>query len=108
MELDAHPYHCCFQCGRALLIEEWEQRVPAIENVDLYAEHSERAGILAADDARSDHAKALRQALQREDLVGVVDQFVPERELRRMKGGGPGGDDDGIAGDVRSPTRPRW
>ncbi len=64
-------------------VEERQQLVAPVDDVDLRAERGEGAGVLAADHARADHRHRLRNAVELQDRVGVVDLALAEGKKRR-------------------------
>ena len=96
--------HRRFENLRDLLVEERHQAVTTIDQVHLDPERGEGAGIFAANDAAADDDELLRHRLELEDLVGIVDAVVVERELRRPEGRGAGGDEDPVAAEQDFPV----
>src|SRR5207245_526339 len=79
----------------------------AIHHRHLDAERREDAGVLARDDAGSEHDHRFRNGLDAEDLVRVVDLGLGEGNEGRPIGPRPGGNEDhfGTEGPRRTVRR---
>ena len=92
--------HRLFQCARHLAIEERHQLVAAVDDPDLGAQRGERAGVLAADDPRTDDGQRPGQPIELEDRVGVEDPGVVEGKTWGPNGRGAGGDQDRLGAQL--------
>ena len=77
-------------------VEEAEQPIAPVHHRHVRAERSEDAGVLAGDDAGTEHDQGLRDGLDLEDLVGVVDLDFFERNPRRPVRPRSGGDQEHV------------
>jgi hypothetical protein len=103
IEHDLHaeaPRHLHAQGVGEVGIELHQQAFAGVHERDLHAEGGEDAGILAADHAAADHDEAARDGGEREHVVAVDHDGAVERDLRRVHGTRPGGDQEDIGGDA--------
>src|SRR5262249_28472352 len=83
MELDAVPLHRGYQRAGEFGIEERQQDIATVDENHLRTKCVECAGIFAADHPGSHDRHGLRQPVQTENGVGIVDPPAAEWKYRR-------------------------
>lgn len=93
---ELHParFHLVLQLTTDFTVEEGQYLLTTIDEADLRAHDPENGRVLAANDARPHDDDALRDAVNGQNGVRIVDEFTVERDAFRMVGIGAGGDED--------------
>ena len=82
--VDAERLHRAAQALADLGVEERQEARAALDERHLHVHRREHRRVLAADDAAADDEHRLREAIDLEDGVRVVDVLVVERDVRRV------------------------
>ncbi len=83
-----------------LVIEKRQDLVPRIHQRHLDAQRRKHAGVLGADDARAENGHRLREPLDGQDLVAVVDLIVVEIDTVGAARDAPSRDQEVATGDA--------
>ena len=97
VQVDIHRANAPRQGFGQLPVHEGEQLVATFDQMHIDAQRRKHAGVFAADNAAARDQHAVRQVVNVEDGVGIVDPRIMERQDRRVMRIGARGDQEHVA-----------